>query len=289
MLKKRLKKIIKKFIPSFIDKRLKTHYKTAQVTYSLSFEYKGRLHNKKAIVTGGAGGLGSAICIRLAAEGAIVGIGGRNMQKINNLVTMIRGNGGKAIALNIDLNDSRSIEESIESFTTEYGMIDILINNAGGSAREKSKEYITQSFDTISSVIGTNLTGTMLCTHMTLQKFNPQGGSIINMSSVVGLQGKYGMTDYAASKAGIIGFTRSLALELGTKNIRVNAVSPGWCERTIFKKEQSHGNVNCMKKIGKPEDIAGLVAYLVSDEANYITGQNIIIDGGRSLGLWGDN
>ena len=189
----------------------------------------------------------------------------------------------------MDLNDYHSIEKSIDSFTTEHGKLDILINNAGGSAREKSKDYASQSFDVITDVINTNLTGTMLCTHMALQKFNSKGGSIINIASVVGLQGKQGMTDYASAKAGIIGFTRSLALEIGTKNIRVNAVSPGWCSRRLFNEAQSVKNVNCMKKIGKPEDVAGLVAYLVSNEANYITGQNIIIDGGRSLGLWGDN
>ena len=289
MLMKSLKKILKRFIPKALDNKLRNHYCSEPARYKLALEHKGRLENKRVIVTGGSGGLGGAICVRLAAEGAIVGIGGRNMHKIDNLVTMIRDNGGKVVPLHIDLNDSNSIEKSFENFTAKYGMIDILINNAGGSAREKSKDYSSQSFDTISEVLNTNLTGTMLCTHLALQVFNPEGGSIINMSSVVGLQGKQGMTDYAASKAGIIGFTRSLALELGVKNIRVNAISPGWCNRSLFKETQSFGNVNCMKRIGKPEDVAGLVAYLVSNEANYITGQNIIIDGGRSLGLWGDN
>lgn len=280
---------MKIFIPKFIDNKLRSHYKSVPVSYKLFIECKGRLSGKKAIITGGSGGLGGAICVRLAAEGAIVGVGGRNMQKVDKIVAMIRETGGMAIPLLIDLNDYHSIEKSIDSFTTEHGKLDILINNAGGSAREKSKDYTSQSFGVITDVINTNLTGTMLCTHLALQKFNSEGGSIINISSVVGLQGKQGMTDYAAAKAGIIGFTRSLALELGTKNIRVNAVSPGWCSRSLFNEAQSVRNVNCMKKIGKPEDVAGLVAYLVSNEANYITGQNIIIDGGRSLGLWGDH
>lgn len=111
------------------------------------------------------------------------------------------------------------------------------------------------------------------------------------MSSVVGLQGKNGMTDYAASKSGIIGFTRSLAVELGKRGITVNCVSPGWVNQAIFDRGQkpSQGNVNCLGHSGKTDEVAALVAFLASDEAGYITGQNIVIDGGRSLGLWGDN
>lgn len=171
------------------------------------------------------------------------------------------------------------------------GGVDVLVNNAGGSARENAKQFAEQDFSIISNIINTNLNGTMLCTYYALRYMNPSGGRIISMSSVVGLQGKNGMTDYAASKSGIIGFTRSLAVELGKRGITVNCVSPGWVNQAIFDRGQkpSQGNVNCLGHSGKTDEVAALVAFLASDEAGYITGQNIVIDGGRSLGLWGDN
>ncbi len=288
------KALIKKLIPKSVKNQIKksVQSESGKAGYELRLSDRKRLDGRKVFVTGGSGGIGSAICFRLAMEGAIVGVGGRNAEKLNLVVENILNNGGKAKAVKIDITDDNSVEKALSDFAGECGGIDVLINNAGGSARGESKQYEDQDFCIINDVLETNLVGTMRCTRAALKMIkDSKAGRIINLSSVVGLQGKNGMTDYAAAKSGIIGFTRSLALEMGKYGITVNCVSPGWTGRGLFdhNKPVQYKNVNCLGHSGKADDVAGLIAYLLSDEASYITGQNIIIDGGRSLGLWGDN
>lgn len=286
--------VLKRLIPQSIKMKIKqeiTPVYEGPVEYKLSFSQKGRFINKRVLVTGGSGAIGSAICFRLAMEGAYVGVCGRNAKKINIIINNIRKNGGKAVPIIMNVNDEDSVKRGINEFCANDAKIDILVNNAGGSARGKSQCFEQQDFSVIRQIIDTNLNGTMLCTRYTLEHMCNTNGRIISMSSVVGLQGKCGMTDYAASKAGIIGFTRSLAVELGKRDFTVNCVSPGWVNQTVFDrgKELPKGNVNCMGHGARTDDVAALVAFLCSEEAGYITGQNIVIDGGRSLGLWGDN
>lgn len=285
-----LKSILKRVVPSIVKQRIKQEIGSS-TDYLVRTSDKQRFEGKKVLVTGGSGAIGSAICFRLAMEGAIVGVCGRKIDKIKIVIDNIENNGGCAIPVILDVCDEKSICSGIDSFSQKYGSIDVMINNAGGSARNNAKTFQEQEFSVVQNVMNTNLTGTLLCTHYALKYFNPSGGRIINMSSIVGMQGKSGMTDYAASKAGIVGFTRNLAIELGKKCITVNCVSPGWINQSVFDRGQPtiQGNVNCLGHNGKTDDIAAVVAFLASDEAGYITGQNIVVDGGRSLGLWGDN
>lgn len=286
----KIKSVVKKIIPNSLKQKIKREIGST-TEYTLRLTEQKRFDQKKVFVTGGSGALGSAICFRLAMEGAIVGVCGRRLDKIQIVIDNIVKNGGTAVPVILDVNDEQSMANGINNFCKEYGTLDVLINNAGGSARGNAKMFEEQDYSVIQNVIATNLNGTMLCTHYALTNMNPNGGRIISMSSVVGMQGKNGMTDYAASKAGIVGFTRSLAVELGKKNITVNCVSPGWVHQAVFDKGQETMklNVNALGHSGKADDVASLVAFLASDEAGYITGQNIVIDGGRSLGLWGDN
>lgn len=287
-------KLVKMLMPKALDNRLRQHYCTKSIIYpqfSLKIEDRKKLDGLNVLVTGGSGGIGSAICLRLAMEGANVGICGRSKDKIDKLSSAITANGGKAYPIYFDISNDEAMEKAIADFVKEVGPLYALVNNAGGSAREKASDFISQKLGVIDDVIRTNLIGTIHCTRFALEKMSLGKGRIINLSSVVAQQGKRGMTDYAASKGGIVSFTRSLALELGPLNITVNSVAPGTTARTMFMEDSdlASANINCMKHGGKPEDIASLIALLLSDEASYITGQNIFVDGGRTLGLWGDN
>lgn len=284
-----IKNVIKKIIPSSVKQMIKKEI-GGSTEYVIHVADRNKLQNRFAVVTGGSGAIGSAICFRLAMEGAKVAVCGRSINKISYVIKNIKKNGGEAVPVVLDVTDEKAVSKSMKILSKEHGTIDILINNAGGSARENSKLFSEQDFDTIRNVLDINLHGAMLCTHYALKYMNTDKARIINMGSVVGIQGKSGMTDYAASKAAIVGFTRSLAIELGKRNITVNCVSPGWVNRTVFDhgSQPTEGNINCMGRSGKTDEVGALVAFLVSDEAAYITGQNIIIDGGRSLGLWGD-
>lgn len=289
-----IKKITKSMIPKSIKDQIKKQVGVSRenITYEIAETDRKKLVGRTVIVTGGSGAIGSAVCFRLAMEGAIVGVAARSIDKANIVVNNIKKNGGNAIPVIMDVTDKKSVSDSMEIFVEQYRTIDILINNAGGSARQASDSFKHQEFGIIESVLKLNLLGTMYCTHEAL-KFMPESNKsrIINMSSVVGLRGKTGMTDYASSKAGVIGFTKSLALELGQTGITVNSVSPGSICQIVFDKnvEVKHENVNCKGQGGNTDDVANVVAFIASDESKYITGHNFVVDGGRTLGLWGDN
>lgn len=250
-----------------------------------------RFDDKIVIITGGTGAIGSAIAFRFLVEGATVYVGGRNQDKLNKIVQEAKEKRYNAKPLVIDVTDENSIENAVKKVIIEEEHVDVLVNCAGGSTRSKCADLIDQDIELIDEMLTTNLRGSMLCTRAFGKLMAQNGaGKIINIASVIGDHGKPKFSDYAASKAGIIGYTKSVAQELGALGINVNCVSPGFIQRGEFTEEQLSYllNSNFLHKVGCAEDIASAVAFLASDEANFITGQNLCIDGGRSLGLHGD-
>ena len=231
MIKKVVKKImpnnLKKKIHKYMFKKVKSELRNTEVAYKLYIEDKGKLEGKVALITGASGAIGSSISFRLAMQGAIVIACGRNIDNLKTVEKQVKSNGGKIYLYKLDVTDEKNIEEVCNSIVQKFGKIDILINNAGGSARDKKNYNYLQDFKVIREVIEVNLIGTMLCTRkvepiMIKQKY----GKIINMGSVIGINGMPQYTDYAASKAGVIGFTKSLATELAEHGITVNCISP---------------------------------------------------------------
>lgn len=280
-----LRKIKKKF-KLWLGWGSKINYATDK-EYILNPNKQERYTGKVAVVTGGGGALGRSICVRLASEGAKVYIAGRSLTALNKVQEEIRKLGFDAEAIQLDVNSEESIEKELGGIPK----IDLLVNCAGGSTRDKSSELADQSVEVIDSMLNTNLRGTMLCCRTAIRKMREQQvGRIINISSAVGMRGMSKFSDYSASKAGVIGFSQSLALELAKYNITVNCVAPGFIQRgTIDEETFAHISKKCpMNKIGSHEDIANAVAFLGSDEAGFITGQNLAVDGGRTLGLYSE-
>lgn len=245
-----------------------------------------RFDGKLVVVTGANGFIGKCICKRMAQEGASVVACGRNEEKLVSLEQECLKEGVKISTCVMDVTNEESIKKAFESIDK----FDIFINCAGGSARDNFSELKEQKDAIIKEIISVNLTGTVLCCKYAARHMSEnKSGCIINLSSTIGVGGKSGFSEYAASKAGVIGFTRSLALELGKYNINVNCVTPGIVDRNL--KEEKIASIigtNALGSVGIDNDIAYAVSFLASDEAKFITGQNIIVDGGRSLGLKGD-
>lgn len=299
-MKKYLKKTIRKILPPKIKTKVVNCLgQENQTIISTTKEYKvtvsgeGKLKHKIAVVTGGSGAIGRAICLRLSIEGAKVYIGGRNKENLNAVVSEIKDLGGKAELFVIDVTDARSISEAFESISSkENQIIDILVNCAGGGSRDKATFLYNQEIDVIDEVLNSNLRGSMLCSREAAKRMIVRkSGKIVNISSAVGIRGMKKYTEYAAAKAGIIGYTSSLALELAPFDINVNCVSPGFIPRgSMTMNEADALKKKCpMNKIGTLEDVAAIVAYLASDEAQFITGQNVMVDGGRTLGLYSES
>lgn len=291
-----MKKIIPRRIKQYIKKKIGVAPVKTTYEYVIKKEDVSKLAGKRIIVTGATGAIGSALTHLLLMQGAVVGVCGRDQKKVSNLIERLSNekfdNKGKLVPLYLDVSDCNSIEKAVDEFVQETGGLDAFINNAGGGARQESKYIHEQSIEVIDRVINVNLRGTILCARKAAQKMIDQGhGVIINMSSVVGMRGKEKMSDYAAAKAGIIGFTQSLALELGKYNIRVNCVSPGMVNQHPFDAGDpvKLTSTNCLKRFGYTDEVASVISFLVSDDAKYITGQNVVVDGGRSLGLMGDS
>lgn len=240
--------------------------------------------NKIALVTGGSRGIGRAIALALAADGAavIVNYNG-NKEKAEEVVREIEAAGGTAESFGCNVADLDATKEMIDFVIKKYGRLDILVNNAGVTRDGLIMKMSEEDFD---KVLETNLKGTFNCSkHTSRQMLKQKSGRIINIASVVGIAGNAGQVNYAASKAGIIGFTKSLAKEIGSRGITVNAVAPGYIETDMTaalpeaEKEKLAGIIT-LKRLGKPEDIANGVVFLASEKASYITGQVLQIDGG---------
>lgn len=282
---------IKKKLNIKIGSYLRSRYQSFRVTrpYVVNVRNNDSLTGKVAIITGGSGAIGRACCFRLAAEGATVYVCGTRKESIKPVVNEIINAGYKAKPQILNVLDFDTISKVFKDISDENnGSIDILINSAGGSARDKANTIANQDIDVIDNVLNINLRGAMLCAkEASKYMINKKSGRIINITSVIGLQGKAGFSEYAASKGGSIAFVKSLAQELGKYGITVNSVAPGIVQRGEITPDllERIRKTNVMNTYGKPEDIANAVNFLCSEEASFITGQTLAVDGGRSLGL----
>ncbi|HCX63751.1 MAG TPA: beta-ketoacyl-ACP reductase [Eubacteriaceae bacterium] len=239
---------------------------------------------KTAIVTGGARGIGRAISLMLATQGYQIAVNYRSSEKeAQSLVTEIRDMGNQAFAYACDVKEYDQTQSFVKETMATLGSVDILVNNAGITKDSLILRMEESDFD---SVIDTNLKGTYNMTkHVIKPMLKNKWGRIINIASVIGLIGNAGQANYAASKAGIIGFTKSTAKELATRNITVNAIAPGFIASDMTdslneKQVQDIQNNIPMKALGQPEDVAHAVAFLAGEQARYITGQVLNVDGG---------
>ncbi|MBA2432342.1 MAG: 3-oxoacyl-[acyl-carrier-protein] reductase [Chthoniobacterales bacterium] len=246
-----------------------------------------RLENQIAVVTGAGRGIGHAIAVRLAKEGARVASVSRteaNAQRTADEINNIRPDAAKAYA--VDVSDHAAVQQIGAQILDEFGRVDILVNNAGVTRDGLSMRMSTEDWDT---VLNTNLKGAFNFVQAIQRPMLKQrSGRIINISSVIGLIGNAGQANYAASKAGLIGFTKSLAREMASRGITVNAVAPGLIETDMTAVLSEEIRKNILSKIplgslGQPDDIANAVAFLASPEAKYITGQVLAVDGGMVM------
>lgn len=257
--------------------------------YQLHVNQRDRLEGKVAIVTGGGGSIGAAVCYRLAIEGATVAVAGRTLDTLEATVAQVVQAGVdpvRVFPLVLDVTDEASVRSGIETIAQAHGRIDILVNNAGASARDRVALLENQSMSVVQEIIDLNLLGAIRCARYVAIHLRQTSGRIVNFGSVVGLAGQERFADYAAAKGGISALTKSLALELASDGVTVNAVTPGMVWRNPFDGAQPRSTARTpLGRHGTSEEVAGLVAYLCSDEAAYITGVEIPIDGGRTLGL----
>jgi len=248
------------------------------------------LEGKKAIVTGagrGGRGIGAGIAVALARAGADVIITARsNPADAEAVAEAVRALGREGIAVTCDVSDAASVDALFERAQEVWGRVDILVNNAGITRDGLLLRMSEEAWD---SVLDANLKGTFLCTRAAAKRMVKQrAGRIINITSVMGQVGNPGQANYSASKAGIIGFTRTVAKELGSRGITVNAVAPGFIETQMTDAIEGERREGVLKEIplarlGTPEDIGATVAFLASDAASYITGQTITVDGGMTV------
>ena len=246
------------------------------------------LQGKIAIVTGGGGAIGNAVCRKLAAMGAMVAVGDVDLDKAGKTVAAITDDGGNAFAVRMDVTDTLSVNSAVEEVISRCGKVDILVNNAGGSAGLKNELTLFKDAreEIWQWVIDLNLCGTMRCTRAVLNgMIERKYGRIINISSIAATAGLKLRCDYSAAKAGVLGFTKALAMEIGESGVTVNAILPGLISREpewLGKVRPSERNY--LGRWGMPEELASAVAYFASDEAGYITGADLTVDGGRTLG-----
>ncbi|MFC2139345.1 3-oxoacyl-ACP reductase FabG [Bacteroidota bacterium] len=242
-----------------------------------------RLENKVAIVTGGAQGIGEATVEKFTSEGAKVAILDIDENKGNELSTKLKSEGFDVEFFKVNVGDLNDVKSAVEKVVEKFGTVDILINNAGITRDSTLKKMTQEQWD---QVINVNLTGVFNCTKAVAQvMLEKKYGKIINASSVVGLYGNFGQTNYVATKAGVIGMTKVWARELGQKGINVNAVAPGFIATEMVKAMPEKVITMMEEKIplgslGKPEDIANAFLFLASDEASYINGATLSVDGG---------
>ncbi len=246
-----------------------------------------KLGGKVAIITGASRGIGKEIAHLFAKEGAQLVLTARNQELLNAVATQIRHAGGlEPFLFPLDVKDAAKIDELVDKTLDKYKRVDILVNNAGVT---RDGLFVRMSEADWDEVVNTNLKGTFLCMRAVSKVMMKQrSGKIINMASVIGLTGNAGQANYAASKAGIIALTKSVAKELGSRNVLVNAIAPGFIDTEMTQTLSDDVKKNILKSIpvgffGKPMDVAKTALYLASDESNFITGQVITVDGGMVM------
>jgi 3-oxoacyl-[acyl-carrier protein] reductase len=242
-----------------------------------------KLDGKTALVTGASQGIGEAIARLLARQGARVVVAARNEEKLEALAEEIGAAGGQALPLVLDVTQPETFGERLKTLPEDFAAIDVLVNNAGVTADNLLARMSLEDWE---RVLRTNLTGAFALTKEVIRgMMKRRWGRIISVSSVVGMMGNPGQANYAASKAGLIGFSKSLAKELGSRNITVNVVAPGYIQTAMTEKlpeasrEELTGAI-ALKRLGTVEDIAAAVLYLASEEAGYVTGHTLNISGG---------
>jgi len=239
--------------------------------------------NRTAFITGASRGIGRACALALSEAGCRVAVAARNAKLLEHLAAEIRAQGREAHAVTIDMANPASIKDALATTAKEFGPVSILVNNAGITRDGLALRMKKEDWD---EVISTNLTGSFLAIQHVLQHMlRDRWGRIINISSVVGEMGNPGQANYVASKAGLIGLTKALAQEIGSRNITVNAVAPGFIETEMTQglsqelKDNMVGHA-ALKRIGRPEEVAAAVRFLASEEAGYITGHVLNVNGG---------
>lgn len=245
------------------------------------------LANKTALVTGASRGIGRATALELAKAGAKVAVNyAGNRAAAEEVVAMIEAAGGQAFMVQADVGDAAAVDAMVKAVVEKFGSIDILVNNAGITRDNLIMRMKEEDWD---AVIHTNLKGIFNCTKLVSKVMMKQRyGRIVNMTSVVGVMGNAGQSNYAAAKAGVIGFTKSMAKELASRNINVNAVAPGYIatDMTADLPEQAKTDLQSqipLQRLGNPADVASAVLFLVSPGADYITGQTLHVDGGMVM------
>ena len=244
------------------------------------------LQNKVALVTGGAQGIGKTISEELVRNGAHVVLGDVNLEGAQATAEAINNSGGSASAVKIDVSNPAEVKQVFDSIMKDKKPVDILINNAGITRDGLMIRMKELDWD---SVLNINLKGTFLCSQQAAKQMMKQkSGAIVNIASIVGVMGNFGQANYSASKAGVIGLTKTLAREVASRGIRVNAVAPGFIDTEMTRVldesvRQSLIEQIPLAKLGLPEDVARCVAFLVSDRSSYITGQVINVNGGMLM------
>jgi 3-oxoacyl-[acyl-carrier protein] reductase len=245
-----------------------------------------RLNHKICIVTGAAQGIGLATALKFAREGATVIVCDIRPDAVDTAVAHCLAEGGRAEGHLVDVTDREQVDAMVAAVKARHGRIDVLVNNAGITKDARLQKMTRQQFD---AVIDVNLRGVFHCAQAVADTMVEQGsGVILNASSVVGIYGNFGQTNYAAAKFGVIGFTKTWSRELGPKGIRVNAVAPGFVETpilaTIPEKVLGHMREQVpLQRLGRPEEIANVYAFLASDEASYVNGAVLEVSGGMTV------
>lgn len=246
-------------------------------------DFKGKV----AIVTGGGRGIGRAIALELGTRGATVIVNYRSSaDSANEVIATIKEAGGDGMAYQADVSDEEQVNAMMKAVAKEYGQIDVLVNNAGVTRDNVIMMLKSEDFD---MVLNTNLRSAWLCCKAaSRQMMRKRTGRIINITSVVGIAGNGGQTNYSASKAGMIGLTKSLAKEVATRNITVNAVAPGYIATDMTSELDENLKETVIShiplgRIGEAQEVAKAVAFLASDDAGYITGQVLVVDGGMVM------
>jgi len=241
------------------------------------------LSGKVVLVTGASRGIGKAIAGSMAARGALLAVNNMDMETARSAADDIVASGGTALAVCADVTDGEAVNSIVDAVVAHYGRLDVLVNNAGIT---RDQLLIRMSDDDWDRVLSVNLKGAFLCTRAALRPMiKNRWGRIISIASIVGITGNAGQANYAASKAGLIGFTRSVAREVASRGITANAIAPGFIDTdmTSALSEEQRGEIAAripLGCLGQPSDVASLAVFLASDEARYITGQVICIDGG---------